>query len=640
MAKKPKKKPPRKSVEYDTATDFQHEQFLSILDSIDEAVYISDPETYEILYVNKAVRKLFGSNIIGQKCHETFQSLEFPCSFCSNKYIFGKNLGKSYIWDFKNRFNQRWYHCIDKAIRWPNGRMVRCEIAIDITSRKLAEEKLRNSEARYKAMIEDQTEFIDRTLPDGTITFANKALCDYVKLSHKKLIGKNIYSFISPEYADITRKKFKKVTPKNPSFNIEQKAVLPNGEVKWHLWTNHAIFNKRGEVVEFQSTGRDITEYKKIEEELRREKEILQKYLDIAAIIFVVIDDNQKVRLINKKGCELLGHKKDQIIGKNWFNNFIPADIRAEVKRVFSKLVSGQIKPIEYYENPIIDKDGDERLIAWHNTVIKDDKGFIVGTISSGEDITERKAIEKELKLNKFSIDRSSVGIFWMGKDARFKYVNDAACKKLGYSREELLSMAVPDIDPKFPKKKWPKHWKELREKGSLTFDSIHRTKEGKLFPVAIKANYLEFEGQEYNFAFAIDISERKKAESALLESKRLCERGLYNLRDAVFILDNNIDVILDTNPAASRIFGYERGELVGKSADFLYARKKEFNKLKSYLYSVAEKEGVLTNFYIDMKRKSGSRFLTKHDVLPLEDARGERECWVCMISDVTIHKK
>ena len=622
-----------------SSAELEHKQLFSILDSIDEAVYIVDPNNYEILYINKNLRKLFGDTT-GKKCYEAFQGLEFPCAFCTNKYIFGKNLGKSYIWDFQNRFNHRWYHCIDKAIRWPDGRMVRCEIAIDITERKTIEEDLKNSKARYEAIIEDQTEFIDRTLPDGTIIFANKALCNYVKLSHKKLIGKNIYSFIAPEHAYIMKKKFKATTKKNPSFTIEHKAILPNGEERWHLWTNHAIFDRKGNKIEFQSTGRDITVYKKMEQELRQEKEIAQKYLNIAGVIIIVIDKNQKIRLINKRGCDLLGYKNKELIGKNWFNNFVPYNIRKETKGVFSKLISGEVKPAEYYENPIIDRYGNERIIAWHNTIIKDDKGAIIGTISSGEDITERKIIEKELKLTKFSIDRAAVSAFWMGPDAKFRYVNDAACKRLGYTRSELLSMSVHDIDPKFPKEVWPKHWKEIKKKGSFSFESIHRKKQGELFPVEITVNYFEFNGQEYNFAFATDISERKKSELALQESKRLCERGLYNLRDAVFIIDTNMETIMDSNPAASRIFGYDRGELVGQKIMSLYARKKDFNRFRDYLCSATEKEGFLANFYIDMKRKDGSKFLSKHDVLPLEDEIGRRECWVCMVSDVTIHKK
>ena len=118
-------------------------EFLEIFDEIDAPVYVADPETYEILYVNKAIKKLFGRKVIGEKCYKAFQNFNNPCPFCTNKHIFGENLGKTYIWNFQNKRNGRWYHCIDRAIKWHDGRYVRFEIAIDITDRKRFEERLK-----------------------------------------------------------------------------------------------------------------------------------------------------------------------------------------------------------------------------------------------------------------------------------------------------------------------------------------------------------------------------------------------------------------------------------------------------------------------------------------------------------------
>ena len=128
-------------------------------------------------------------------------------------------------------------------------------------------------------------------------------------------------------------------------------------------------------------------------------------------------------------------------------------------------------------------------------------------------EIAERKRVEEALRLTQFSVDNTGDAAFWMGPDARFIYVNEAACASLGYSPEELLSMTVHDIDPNFPASVWPEHLQEVRERGSFIVESKHRTKEGKIFPVEITVNYLEFEGSEYNCAFARDVTERKQAE-------------------------------------------------------------------------------------------------------------------------------
>jgi signal transduction histidine kinase/CheY-like chemotaxis protein len=135
------------------ALDIERRQLLSIFGSIDEVIYVSDPDTYEVLYVNQALVELFG-DVIGQKCYRTFQNLESPCSFCTNKYILGENTGQPYIWEFQNRINRRWYRCIDKAIRWPDGRMVRYEMAVDITERKRVEETLKQR-ANQLALLND-----------------------------------------------------------------------------------------------------------------------------------------------------------------------------------------------------------------------------------------------------------------------------------------------------------------------------------------------------------------------------------------------------------------------------------------------------------------------------------------------------
>ncbi len=128
-------------------------------------------------------------------------------------------------------------------------------------------------------------------------------------------------------------------------------------------------------------------------------------------------------------------------------------------------------------------------------------------------EIAERKRVEDVLRLTQFSVDNAGDAAFWMGPDAKFIYVNDTACSSLGYSRQELLSMTVPDIDPNFPAAAWPEHWQEVRRRGSFIVESQHRTREGRVFPVEITVNYLEFEGKEYNCVFARDITERKEAE-------------------------------------------------------------------------------------------------------------------------------
>jgi len=147
---------------------------------------------------------------------------------------------------------------------------------------------------------------------------------------------------------------------------------------------------------------------KKSEEALREERDRAQHYLDVAKTVLVVISADQRVSLINKKGCDILGYDESEIIGKNWFDTFVPARMRADVKATFNKLMTRDLPPVENFENPVVSREGEERLIAWHNAVLENDDGEIIATLSSGEDITERKRAEEKLIQKTAELERSN----------------------------------------------------------------------------------------------------------------------------------------------------------------------------------------------------------------------------------------
>ena len=166
------------------------------------------------------------------------------------------------------------------------------------------------------------------------------------------------------------------------------------------------------------------------------------------------------------------------------------------------------------------------------------------------------------LRFTQFSLDRSAEAAFWMGPDLRFVYVNDAACRSLGYSREELLSMAVTDIDVEFPGS-LPNYWDELRRRKSMTIESRHRTKDGNIFDVEVSANYLEWEGKEYNCAFARNITERKKIEKQqqiLLEIDQAADIA-DTLEDLLEIIHLQLGRIMDTSNFGVALYDQNRDE-------------------------------------------------------------------------------
>jgi PAS domain S-box-containing protein len=150
----------------------------------------------------------------------------------------------------------------------------------------------------------------------------------------------------------------------------------------------------------------DLVRDRTVELEIAKNK--AQQYLDIAGVMLVAIDADRRVSLINQKGCEILGSSAGEIIGQDWFETFVPANVRPNVIRAFDRLMAGEIEPVEYLEHPVLARAGQERLIAWHNAVLRGDEGGIVGTLSSGEDITEHRRAENQIRsLNQNLHDRA-----------------------------------------------------------------------------------------------------------------------------------------------------------------------------------------------------------------------------------------
>lgn len=142
--------------------------------------------------------------------------------------------------------------------------------------------------------------------------------------------------------------------------------------------------------------AQEVDERRKAEQALLKERDNAQKYLDVAGVMLLVINADEKVTHINKKGCEILEYDEQEIIGKNWFDTFLPKAMKNEVLGIFRHLLDGKSELFEYYENPVVTKSGKERIIAWHNTLLVDENGNRQATLSSGEDITQRKQAEEE----------------------------------------------------------------------------------------------------------------------------------------------------------------------------------------------------------------------------------------------------
>lgn len=184
-----------------------------------------------------------------------------------------------------------------------NGAVLGVEgIIRDITERKCNEEQLKRSEERYRNVVEDQTEFICRFAPDGTLTFVNDAYCRYFNLEPDDCIGRTQLVTLPPEDADLMKTHLAALTPENPLASVVHRIIMPSGEIRWQEWTDRAIFNGAGTVVEYQSVGRDFTQYKQIEVELNRYRKNLEKK---------VRERTAKLSQLNKKLLKEVADRQD-----------------------------------------------------------------------------------------------------------------------------------------------------------------------------------------------------------------------------------------------------------------------------------------------------------------------------------------
>ncbi|HOO52875.1 MAG TPA: PAS domain S-box protein [Methanothrix sp.] len=276
-------------------------------------------------------------------------------------------------------------------------------IIVDISERREMEEALKASERFYRTIIEDQTDLICRFRPDGTLTFANDAYCRYFGKTPEELLGKTFMPLIPEEDQEMVHQKFSSLSRKNPLVSYSHRAILPSGEVRWQRWTDRAIFDESGQLLEFQSVGQDITEQKRMDDELRRAHKKLQDIIDFLPDATFVIDQERKVIAWNRAIEVMTGVRKKEIIGKGdhaYAEPFYGYKRPILIDLIFSEDVdtASHYDHITKRANGIFGEVfvptlyGGRGAYLWGTaSPLFDDEGRIAGAIESIRDVTERK---------------------------------------------------------------------------------------------------------------------------------------------------------------------------------------------------------------------------------------------------------
>ncbi|MEW6570403.1 MAG: diguanylate cyclase [Nitrospirota bacterium] len=256
------------NLEIEAAREIVDEMF-AIMDSLEGAVYVADMQTYKILRVNKYIKDFYGRSIVGKKCYQVLQSgQDRPCAFCTNsRLLVNGKPGPPVIWDFRNTKTGRWYHCIDKAICWPDGRYVRMEIAVDITERKKDEIALRDSERFHNTIFESINDPFCIIGRDYRIIKVNESYARMKGITIDKLVNnlcyKIVYNRNSVCEGCVVKETFNSGRP-----NTKEKLMrTPTGLQMWVEIYTYPIFDKDRMVWSVIEYTRDVTQRKKAEAE-------------------------------------------------------------------------------------------------------------------------------------------------------------------------------------------------------------------------------------------------------------------------------------------------------------------------------------------------------------------------------------
>jgi len=354
---------------------------------------------------------------------------------------------------------------------------------------------------------------------------------------------------------------------KKPSFHMQMSRTTQKEQLF------EEIKGLRQRVSELENSE---TQNVRLIEALEKENYRKQKYLDIAGVILVVINADYNITFINKKGSEILGEKVKEIVGRNWFDNFVPERDRDRVKAFFAELMAGNVDLGKCFENPVLTKNRGERIIAWHNTVLKDDEN-IIGTLSSGEDITEWRLAEissrESQELYRKLIHQSVEAVYMFDPGTgRILEANNAFLDFLGYTKGELFTLSVYDfvVDQRENINAYIYH---ILMSGATTIgERLWRCKDKTLIDVQVTANKIFHQGKDICFAIARDIRRQKWAEAALQESKGKLNAMLHAINDHMSMIDKDLN-ILWTNEAVKKTFG---DDIIGKKCYGVYHKRKD----------------------------------------------------------------
>ena len=530
------------------------EEWAHTFDAAPDPTAILD-DRHGIVRVNKAMADRLGlspDECMGRPCYEIVHGMDHPPEFCPHTKTLAN--GQVHTIEVDEKRMDGFFSVSTSPLTDADGRVRgSVHIAHDISKRRETEIALRRERDFIAAVLGAVDALIIVLDRDGKIVSFNLACERTSGYTAEEVEGRSVWDFLLlPEERELVEEAFGQLLETGRSDRMENHWLTKTGEKRLVEWSP-AVLRGPGGAVEFViGAGLDVTEMHQTREQLRRGEKVYQLLTDnIPVVVFSAFatPDEPKL-LISGRVKELTGYTAEEFArDRALYDRILHADDRGRYWAAVNEQIENRASlDIEYR---IITKDGVTKWVRDRTAITPNPHGGILRVDGVLEDVTDRKAAEEMLELAQFSIDNADISVFWITPMGRFVFVNDAACKKLGYTREELIGMSVADIDPAYPHKGTAERWASFQEAGSFITESQHRTKDGRLFPVEISAHYVQFGGKEYQFAFARDITERHEAEERLRQSQKMQAVGhlasgvAHDFRNQLAIIEGYAEMLL-----------------------------------------------------------------------------------------------
>ncbi len=506
---------------------------------------------------------------------------------------------------------------------------------IDITERKKTEQALKESEERYRSVVEDSPVLLCSFLPDGEITFVNTAYCEYFDKTSEELVGNNFKFLIPEDDRQAVTENIMSLTVDSLLMTLEHRVTAPDGQVRWQRWTNRAIFDDQSHAVSFQSFGEDITDRKKAEQALKESEEHYRMLAETMNDGLSQVDENGMLVYVNSKCAEMLGYSQGEMIGKHWME-FYGEDSREIMTEQLLLRRKGIAEP---YEIRNTRKDGRKFHIYLSPQPIFNKDGQFRGSFAIMTDITRIKEMEEELFKEKNRLQSilevMENGVTIRDLDYTVIYQNEYITRYVGNHIGEKCYAAYEGKDricDGCPVELAYKDGKSHSAERKVVLPSGEMTYWENIANPMRDANGNIIACLEVN----TNVTKRKKAIDALGESEEKYRTLVESAGETIATIDEN-GVFLFMNRTAARRLAVDPEDYSGKTVWDLFPKKYADSRVAHVRKVIKTGQGMNL---ISATEVQGKQRWYNTTVEPLRDASGKVMAAMVLARDVTEFKQ